>query len=153
MSGTWATARAAIAGHFDGLEIDEPTAETMVGLEYPPDGVQDSVPAYAYVVPPARVVTPAAGDQVVTEFDEVKVRVLIAPRSNDGGNTQLGERLESWIAAIVTEFKDAIALGGTADLWTQLLFGEPGQLDTTGQWGFDVSFVGLRISETRTLSA
>lgn len=150
MSGTWATARAAVKAQCHGVAVSSPFVETLTAYEYAPGGRQDLVTwPYAFPLPTGRSVRHEPGEQRYITTD-LAVRVMVAPVGTEDMET-LHQRYDSWCDALADAFDDAIAFDNTVDQWLTQDFG-PLLLfeDIDRGWGFDMTFGGVELSETKT---
>lgn len=150
MSGTWATARAAVQAQCNGVTVSSPYSETLTAYEYAPGGRQDLVAwPYAFPLPTGRRVRHEPGEQRYTTADLV-VRVMLAPVGAIDME-ELHKRYDAWCVALADAFDDALAFDNTVDQWLEQVFG-PLVLfeDIDRGWGFDMTFEGVELSETKT---
>ena len=153
MAGTWPTFRAALAAKLEGVswQVEDQAAETLSGFEYTPPGRQEvSLLPYAYLLPFTPEITRVAGGQRLIA-GEVTVRVMLGGPDDD--LEAVHQRYDGAWLAIADALDDFVAGDLTADYSHDQTFGPLVRFeDIDHGWGFELS-IGVRISETRTLSA
>lgn len=156
MSGTWPLARAAVKAKIDGAQVTVSghAQETLDALEYAPGGRQDvNEWPYAFLLPAGRNYRHEPGMQRLIG-GSIAVRVMLAPKGNFGSMESLHQRYDAWVDKLADLFDDALQLDGTCDSWEEQEFGGLAFFDAAEVgWGFDMTFTGLVISETKTPGA
>lgn len=154
MSGTWATARAAIKNQINGVTFDLGAGfatETLTAYEFAPPGRQSpGTYPYAFLMPAEQRVTREPGMQRITTVDAV-VRVMLATPANGNSNAEvLQRRYDACVEALKNAFDDAVALDGNADIFLDQSFSglEPYD-DIDLGWGFEMTLGTVAISETK----
>lgn len=157
MSGTWATARAAIVAQLNGVTADAGASyatETLSAYEWAPGGRQpaDKFP-YCFITPAEQQVNRYPGQMRETVID-VRVRFMLAPRGQSDDMNMLQQRYDAWVEALKDAWDDTAALDGSADISVEQSFSGLALLeDIDNGWGFDMTLGNVRISEVKTFSA
>lgn len=151
MSGTWPTARAAIAAHLNGATATASGGpeETLAFYEYivPP---QDAYP-YGYVMPAPMSANRLPGS-MREELYDVICRVMLSPLGEDDLE-RLHIRFDAWREALLDSWDSAIKIDDTADVSAAQDFSELDRYDDLDQgWGFEMVLARVRITREKTFT-
>jgi hypothetical protein len=145
---SWDEARAALAGHLDGLTWTTAghSQETLRCLEHPPASTPTTYP-YGYCVPAERVYSTAPSMQILTISP--RVRVVLTGSATHGADV-LARRFESAINALVERMVGFRQMGGSADTFVEQQFsGLQSWPEDSDGWGFVMTLSAVRFSEPR----
>jgi hypothetical protein len=127
-------------------------AETLSAYEYAPGGRQGaSEMPYAFITPAQLTVGrgPTSWREITAD---VRVRFVLAPMGSSDPE-KLHQQYDGWCMALIDRFDSAAALNGYADISVEQSFeGFFEAADLDNAWCFDMTLLGVRVSEAATFT-